>query len=173
MLIPPPGYTNFYTNTTTYAPYYSSSPSSWSLVPALRHALKLHPESPWFFSLSPHSVIMSPSHSLHELVLGRQKLESLMIKDFPVVPPDSVIHTFSHLTADKVDFILTQDSDNLSHGSFILRKGEWANFLLDVWFDPLYRGYNFQKAEGHALVSSSSLFSGGGSSRRGIGGLSR
>jgi len=150
-----PGYTNYFTNTTTYAPYTSSSPSSWSLVPALRQSMTLYPETPFFFSLSPHSVIMSPSRSLHEHILGRQKMESLMIKDTPVVPPDSVIHTFSHLTAEKVDFILTQDSENLSHGSFILRRGEWANFLLDTWFDPLYRGYNFQKAEGHALVSPS------------------
>ena len=38
-------------------------------------------------------------------------------------------------------------------GSFVLRNGDWARFLLDTWFDPLYRSYNFQKAELHTLVS--------------------
>jgi mannan polymerase II complex MNN11 subunit len=81
-----------------------------------------------------------------------------MLKDIPVVPPDSVIHTFSHLTAAKTSLILTQDSEQLSHGSFLLRNAggnkesnDWAKFFLDTWFDPLYRRYNFQKAEGHAL----------------------
>ena len=81
-----------------------------------------------------------------------------MLKDIPVVPPDSVIHTFSHLTTQKTSLILTQDGDNLAHGSFLLRNtggskesNDWAKFFLDTWFDPLYRGYNFQKAEGHAL----------------------
>ena len=76
-----------------------------------------------------------------------------MLKDIPVVPPDSVIKTFSHLKGDKIDLILTQDGEGLCQGSFILRQGDWAKFFLDTWFDPLYRSYNFQKAEGHALVS--------------------
>jgi mannan polymerase II complex MNN11 subunit len=81
-----------------------------------------------------------------------------MLKDIPVVPPDSVIHTFSHLTTAKASLILTQDGEQLSHGSFLLRNAggskesnDWAKFFLDTWFDPLYRSYNFQKAEGHAL----------------------
>lgn len=98
---------------------------------------------------------MSPSLSLEDHILAPPRLESLMQKDISVVPPDSVIHTFSHLKGDKVDLVLTQDSENLCHGSFILRRGEWAKFFLDTWFNPLYRAYNFQKAEGHALVRTS------------------
>ena len=74
-----------------------------------------------------------------------------MIIDKPVVPPDSVIKTFSHLRGERVDFILTQDREGLASGSFLVRTGEWAKFFLDAWFDPLYRSYNFQKAEAHAL----------------------
>ena len=95
---------------------------------------------------------MTPSLSLHEHILEPARLESLLRKDVPVVPPDSVIRTFSHLKGENIDLILTQDAENIGHGSFILRSGEWAKFLLDTWFNPLYRAYNFQKAEGHALV---------------------
>jgi hypothetical protein len=35
----------------------------------------------------------------------------------------------------------------------VIRNTEWAEFYLDTWYDPLYRSYNFQKAEIHALVS--------------------
>lgn len=95
---------------------------------------------------------MNPKLSLTSHVMAPQRLESLMLKDKPVVPPDSVIHTFSHLKGDKIDLVLTQDGEGLCQESFILRQGEWAQFFLDTWFDPLYRSYNFQKAEGHALV---------------------
>ena len=74
-----------------------------------------------------------------------------MLVDKPVVPPDSVIKTFSHLKGERVDFVLSQDKDGLAGGSFFVRSGEWAKYFLDAWYDPLYRSYNFQKAEGHAL----------------------
>jgi mannan polymerase II complex MNN11 subunit len=109
------------------------------------------PETPYFFFLDDHTVIANPLLSVEEHIVNKERLESLMITDVPVVPPDSVIKTFSHLKGDKVDLILSQDKDGLSHNSFILRRGEWAKYLLDAWFDPLYRSYNFQKAERHAL----------------------
>jgi len=114
--------------------------------------MTLYPYSAYFFSLSPHALIMNPSLSLTSHILSPKRLESLMLRDKPVVPPDSVIKTFSHLKGDKVDLALTQDSEALCQGSFIVRQGDWAKFFLDSWFDPLYRNYNFQKAEGHALV---------------------
>lgn len=132
-------------------------PRSWALVPAMRHAMTKYPGSTYFFHLSPHSVIMDPTISLTSHVLEKSKLESLMIKDTPVVPPDSVIKTFTHLSGNDVDLIITQDAENLCPGSFIIRRGEWANYFLDAWFDPLYRSYNFAKAENHALVSNMSL----------------
>ena len=115
------------------------------------------PHSTYFLSLSPHALIMNPSLDIKSHVTDKNRLESLMMRDKPVVPPDSVIRTFSHLRGDKIDMILTQDGEGLCQGSFILRRGEWAKFFLDTWFDPLYRSYNFQKAEGHALVSLSCL----------------
>ena len=122
------------------------------MVPALRHALTKYPHSTYFFTLSPHSLIMNPKISLTSHVMDKKRLESLMLRDKPVVPPDSVIRTFTHLKGDKVDLVLTQDGEGLCQGSFIIRRGEWAKFFLDTWFDPLYRSYNFQKAEAHALV---------------------
>lgn len=113
------------------------------------------------WSLTPHAIITNPGVSLHQHVFS--KLPDLMLKDIPVVPPDSVIHTFSHLKPSQVDLILTQDEDNVAHTSFILRnteaipvfagepKDSWTQYFLDAWFDPLYRAYAFQKAENHAL----------------------
>ena len=148
---PSSGYTTFYTNTSTYKSLYHPSPRSWALIPALRHTLTLHPKCTHVFSLTPYALITNSSFSLTSAVLAPTVLTSLMIKDLPVVPPDSVIHTFSHLTPSQTHLILSQDLDNLAHTSLILRNSDWSHYFLDAWFDPLYRAYNFQKAEGHAL----------------------
>jgi mannan polymerase II complex MNN11 subunit len=124
----------------------------------MRNALTLFPQTQFFVFLGQNALIMNKDLSLGSHITSRERLESLMLRDTPVVPPDSVIKTFAHQTGDEVDLILTQDEDGLAQRVFILRQGEWAKFFLDTWFDPLFRSYNFQKAEAHALVRSAPFF---------------
>lgn len=145
------GYTNFFANLSDYESTLDNAPRSWAVVPAVRHAMTAHPHSKQFFYLDAHALIMDPSKSLESHLLEKDRLDSLMLKDVPVVPPDSIIKTFSHLQPKDVDLILTTDNEDLSSGSFIIRQGEFAHTFLDIWFDPLYRSYNFAKAEAHAL----------------------
>ncbi|KAK4634845.1 hypothetical protein CLAFUW4_01333 [Fulvia fulva] len=144
------GYATFFPNTTDYD-LMEKVPSSWSKVPALRHAMTMYPDTPWLWYLTSTALIMSTQSSLQTMLLEPRTLESQMITDRPIVPPDSVIKTFSHLKGERVDLIMTQDKEGLAGGSLLVRTGEWAKFFLDSWYDPLYRSYNFQKAEGHAL----------------------
>jgi mannan polymerase II complex MNN11 subunit len=123
----------------------------------MRHSLTKFPHSSYFWFLEQNSLIMNPELTVESHIMNPSRLDNLIIKDQPIVPPDSVIKTFSHLKSKNVDLVITQDKDGLSPGSFILRKGDWSKFFLDTWFDPLYRSYNFQKADTHALVRSSSL----------------
>lgn len=99
---------------------------------------------------------MNPTTSLKSHLLDRTRLESVMLKDVPIVPPDSIIKAFA-LKEKDVDFILTQDSEDLSPSCFILKNGDFARFFLDLWFDPLFRNYNFAKAEIHGLVRALTL----------------
>jgi mannan polymerase II complex MNN11 subunit len=95
---------------------------------------------------------MNPELTVERHIMDPKRMEKLMMRDQPVVLPQSVIKTFPHLKGSEIDLAMTQDKDGLAPSSFVLRKGEWAKFFLDTWFDPLYRSYNFQKAETHALV---------------------
>jgi mannan polymerase II complex MNN11 subunit len=113
--------------------------------------MTLHPTSLFFWYLDSTSLIANPSMPIHTNLLTPAKLEKLMIVGEPVVPPDSVIRTFGNLKGDRIDIALTQDKEGLSVNSFVVRNGEWAKYFLDAWFDPIYRSYNFQKAEAHAL----------------------
>ncbi|KAI5863458.1 glycosyltransferase family 34 protein [Durotheca rogersii] len=143
------GYGTLLAKTTDYD--LGGSPSSWSKVVAMRHALAKYPDCKYVWYLEQNAFIMNPHVKVEDYVMGARKLEANMIKELPVVPPDSIIKTFSHLKGDDVEFVITQDKEGLAPGSFIIKNGEWAKFFLDTWFDPLYRSYNFQKAETHAL----------------------
>ena len=147
-----PGYGTFYPDMHDYD--VQGAPSSWARVPAMRHAMSLNPHTPYFFHLDQRALIMNRTLTVKDHIMDPSRLESLMLKDVPVVPPDSIIRTFSHLKPDHVDLVLTQDDDGLALGSMIMRRGPWADYFLDSWFDPIYRTYNFQNAEAHALVGS-------------------
>jgi mannan polymerase II complex MNN11 subunit len=142
------GYATFFPNASDYD--LGSWPQSWSLVPALRHAMTLHPDRAWMWYLSSSALIMNTSQSLDSKLLAPRTLETLAIANQPVVP-DSAIKTYPNLKGERVDIILTYDGHGLSVDSFFVRTGDWAKYFLDMWFDPLYRSYNFAAAEKHAL----------------------
>ncbi|KAK4166161.1 family 34 putative glycosyltransferase [Cladorrhinum sp. PSN259] len=143
------GYKTFFAKIGDYD--LKNSPKSWAKVVAMRHALTKFPDAYFLWYLDQNAFIMNPRLKVEDHIMKNARLEELMKKDQPVVPPDSIIKTFSHLKGQDVDFVLTQDNEGLSSGSFIVRNGEWARFFLETWFDPIYRSYNFQKAETHAL----------------------
>jgi mannan polymerase II complex MNN11 subunit len=143
------GYVTFFPSNGDYP--LNNSPVTWAKVPAVRHAMTLHPGSTWFWYLDSTALIMNPSIDLDTHLLSKSKLEKLMIVNEPVVPPDSVIKTFGNLKGDRIDFVVAQDKEGLTPTSMFVRNGEWAKYFLDAWFDPIYRSYNFQKAESHAL----------------------
>ena len=109
------------------------------------------PQTPYFLHLDDHTLITNPALGIEEHLTNTERIESLAITDVPVVPPDSVIKTMQGVPGDYVDLLLVQDREGLSVNSFLVRNGDWAKYFLDTWFDPLYRSYNFQKAERHAL----------------------
>jgi mannan polymerase II complex MNN11 subunit len=143
------GYATFFPSVSDYN--LAGAPSSWAKLPAMRHALTQYPHTEYFWFLDQNALIMNAAVTIEEL-MAPKKMDALMIKDQPIVPPDSVIRTFTHLRGEQIHFALAQDKDGLAPGSFVVRNGDWAKFLLDTWFDPLYRSYNFQKADTHALV---------------------
>lgn len=146
-----PGYQTFMAKAHDYDT--SGYQKSWSKIMAIRHALATYPDCKYIWYLDQDSFIMEPTRTVEEVVTEPRTLETLMIRDFPVVPPDSIIKTVVHLRGEDAGMIISQDKDGLVADSMLLKNGDWARFLTETWLDPLYRTYNFQKAERHALVS--------------------
>ncbi|EWC47566.1 hypothetical protein DRE_03186 [Drechslerella stenobrocha 248] len=139
-------------------------PPSFNRFPIVRHAMASFPYTRTFWFLSSDSLIINMDLSLETHVLSRKRLNSLMLRDHPVIPPMSIIKTFKHNDADDTQLIVTQDSQSVRADSFIVRrkrdempgkikagKTVFGYYLMDVWFDPLYRYYHFKDAETSAL----------------------
>lgn len=125
---------------------------SWTKVVAMRHAMSKYPEAKFFWYLDQNSFIMDPTVKPERDLLTNAKLDKSIIREHSIVPPDGIIKTFGHLRGEDIDLAITQDVKGVTASSFVVRNGEWAKFFLDTWFDPLYRSYNFQRADTHALV---------------------
>ncbi|CCX32076.1 galactosyl transferase GMA12/MNN10 family-domain-containing protein [Pyronema domesticum] len=141
------GYGLFIKETTDYPG--NGASSGWARIPAIRHAMSTYKYTETFWYLDQDAIIMNPSLSLESHIFA--ELPNLIRRDIPVVPPDSIIRTYRHVPAEKVQMILSQDKTGLQVGSIILKAGTWAQYFLDAWYDPMFRFYNFQKGEQNAL----------------------
>jgi mannan polymerase II complex MNN11 subunit len=127
-------------------------PQSWAKLMATRHALSKYPDCGYVWMLDQNALIVDPKKSLEELVLDGKTLGDMLLRGVAVVPK-SIIKTFSHVRGEDMGFIISQDREGLVTDSMIIKNGDWAKFFLEKWLNPLYRTYNFEKAERHALVS--------------------
>ncbi|KAK9448547.1 galactosyl transferase GMA12/MNN10 family-domain-containing protein [Limtongia smithiae] len=123
----------------------------WMKLPLLRYAIAAYPDSTFFWYLDQNAIIMNPNLSIEDHITDPRRLNSLMLRDIPVVPPDSTIRTYRHVPADRIKFIISQDHEGFQTGSFILKNEEYAKYVLDAWSDRLYQEYSFKKAEESAL----------------------
>lgn len=119
---------------------------------AIRHAIAKYPDCGHIWFLDQNALILDAKTSLEEHILSKTRLEEAMMPDTPVVP-ESIIRTFGHLQVEDAALLISQDKSGLVTDSMIIKNGEWAKFFLEQWLDPLYRSYNFEKAERHVLVS--------------------
>lgn len=107
----------------------------WHKLALLRRVIEEHPNSEWFWFLDQNALIMDPQVSLIKDILG--DLESTMLRDIPVVPPESVIRTLKTGEANNVQFVLSHDQAGLNTNSFLLRNGDWAKYFLEAWTEPV------------------------------------
>lgn len=109
----------------------------WRRLFALREVLEEYPDSEWLWYLDQDAIIMDTHLCLTDHILNPERLDHLMLKDEPIVPPDSVIRTLKTATADSIQFILSQDHSGLNTKSFLLKNGDFAKYLLDTWAEPV------------------------------------
>lgn len=123
----------------------------------------------WWMDL--HTFIMEPSISLHSHIFSH--IQNVTYRDINLYNPLNITHPpsrtdFPHLDeasysavgdgrAQSINLIVPQDCGGFNLGSFLIRRSEWSERLLDIWWDPV--GYEqkhmeWEHKEQDALVSS-------------------
>ena len=96
---------------------------------------------------------MNPSIPIHSYYLSRSSLLVLPLRESPVFLPHSTTRTLS-LRAQpisQIGLILSHGGGILHTGSIVLRRGDYASFVLDSWSDPFVRSYGFEGENSHAI----------------------
>jgi hypothetical protein len=96
---------------------------------------------------------MNPSIPLHTHYLSSASLLALPLREVPVFPPENTVRTQSLRAqpVSQIGLILSHGGGILHTGSIILRRGDYANFVIDSWNDPLVRNYGFVGEDHQAL----------------------
>jgi mannan polymerase II complex MNN11 subunit len=96
---------------------------------------------------------MNPSIPLHTNFLSPASLLALPLRDVPVFPPETSIRTLPLRTQpiSQISLILSHGGGILHTGSILVRRGDFANFFIDSWNDPLVRSYGFPGEDHQAL----------------------
>ncbi|KAK9462519.1 galactosyl transferase GMA12/MNN10 family-domain-containing protein [Lipomyces oligophaga] len=125
--------------------------NEYKKLPVIRSAMQEYPHAKYFWYLDQNAIIMNPMLKLDEHITELKRLGSLVLRDVPVVPPDSTIRTYKHVPVERMKFIISQDHEGFQTGSFILKNEEYSKYVVDSWFDKLYQEFNFEKRDRGAL----------------------
>jgi mannan polymerase II complex MNN11 subunit len=107
---------------------------------------------------------MNPSIPLHTNFLSPASLLALPLRDIAIFPPDTTIRTptLRNQPTSQIGLILSHGAGILHTGSILMRRGDYANFVLDSWNDPLVRSYGFEdyQALEHLMLWHSTILEG-------------
>lgn len=91
---------------------------------------------------------MEPSYSLESHIFNR--LSEITYRDINHYNPLKILHPPSAPFLDpislsptgdnsssSIDLIIPQDCEGFNLGSFLVRRSQWTDRLLDIWFDPI------------------------------------
>ncbi|KAK9770645.1 putative Galactosyl transferase GMA12/MNN10 family protein [Seiridium cardinale] len=121
---------------------------SWEKVDAIRNSFRKYPKAEWVWWLDLNTFVMEPSYSLQSHIFN--DLDDHIYRDINEYNPLNITHpiTANYLDEESqnvqgdgninsVNLILPQDCSGFNLGSFFVRRSDWTDRLLDIWWDPV------------------------------------
>ena len=108
---------------------------SWEKVDIMKQTMRQYPNSEWFWWLDLHTYIMEPQISLETHFLNN--LDNATYRSLTTFNPLNLPIDLPYTDySQPIDMLITQDCGGFNLGSFLMRRSEWSDMLLDVWWDP-------------------------------------
>ncbi|KAI0871453.1 galactosyl transferase GMA12/MNN10 family-domain-containing protein [Hypoxylon argillaceum] len=121
---------------------------SWEKVDSIRNSFRKYPKAEWIWWLDLNTFVMEPSYSLQSHLFNN--LQKHIYRDINEFNPLNLTHPLKANYLDpealsavgdgsvnSVNMMLSQDCGGFNLGSFFVRRSEWTDQLLDIWWDPV------------------------------------
>ncbi|KAK9462078.1 galactosyl transferase GMA12/MNN10 family-domain-containing protein [Lipomyces oligophaga] len=110
---------------------------SWEKVDVIRQTMKQYPKAEWFWWLDLHTFIMEPQISLERHVFN--KIENTTYRTLSYYNPLNIPVDIPFVDPNhQINLVIPQDCGGFNLGSFFIRRSDWTDFLLDLWWDPVF-----------------------------------
>lgn len=111
---------------------------SWEKVDIIKETMREHPHAEWFWWLDLSTYIMEPSITLDSHIFNN--LEANTFRNLSTgFNPLNMKEDIPFLNYQKeINMIIPQDCGGFNLGSFFIRRSEWTERLLDLWWDPVF-----------------------------------
>lgn len=114
----------------------------WTRLFATRAAMFAFPKAKWFWYLDEDALIMDSSVDILDTVLSPSSLNSLLLREQPIIPPSGIIKTYKNTRADTIRLILVQSPSKVETTSFIVKNDDVGESLIQGWCDKLFVSYS-------------------------------
>lgn len=107
----------------------------WEKVDIMKQTMRQYPNAEWFWWLDLHTYIMEPQISLEDHFLSN--LENATYRTLELFNPLNIpVDTPYTDYRAPIDMVITQDCGGFNLGSFLMRRLDWLEMMLDMWWDP-------------------------------------
>ncbi|CAX44484.1 alpha-1,6-mannosyltransferase, putative [Candida dubliniensis CD36] len=125
----------------------------WIRVYCMKAAMFAFPKTKWFWYLDQDGLIMNMNINIYDYILNPEILNSIMLRDLPLIPPDGIIKTYKNAQANSIRFLLIQSNQKIETNSFLMKNDFIGKSMIDIWGDNLYFQYpNFPYGPDSALT---------------------
>ncbi|BFZ56322.1 hypothetical protein PYCC9005_003367 [Savitreella phatthalungensis] len=107
----------------------------YSKIAHLRAALAQNPRAEWAWWLDVDAVIMLDDVDMQEYLMSQQGLERWTRYDGMYPPEDDKLGK-PPVDYNQTNLIYSEDENGFNAGSFLVRRGEWQEWLFDTWEVP-------------------------------------
>lgn len=114
----------------------------WARIFCLRAAMFAFPEAEWFWYFDEDGLIQNMHTDLTSHLLNKKVLNSVILKERPIIPPNGLIKTYKNIQTENVKLIFIQFDNQIQTNSFIVKNDEVGRAIIDFWTDKLNLNYN-------------------------------
>lgn len=125
--------------------YSNENREGWQKFDIIKEVMNEVDNGDWIWYLDLYSLIMEQQIKLEDLIFNQ--LDKITTRDLSYFNPNGIDLDLPFLEKNDqpINLIISQDCGGFNLDSFLIKKTNWSNYLLDILFDPIIYLKNFSR----------------------------